>query len=820
MKEATMKFQRLQISFLILLSINTHAAEPAEITVQLNDPGIAVPSTLHGLFFEDINYGADGGLYAEMIQNRSFEDREHFYSWSEAAQAGAQGRSSVESEEPLNVNNTHFLRLYVTDPGPQGYGAANSGFDGLALSKGASYNFSVYARRRAGDEGSLRILLEDDQNRILSSAEITNIGPAWNKFEAVLSSAQNAAHGRLLVLATKAGTLDLDMVSLFPQATFRGRRNGLRADLAQVLADMKPGFLRFPGGCVVEGKDYDNAYRWKDTIGDVAERKQNWDLWQDAQSPHYDQSHGLGFFEYFQFCEDIGAQPVPVINCGMTCQARHGIPVPMDELGPWVQDAVDLVEFANGPESSRWGSERAKMGHPKPFGLKFLAVGNEQWGQGYFDRYKIFYDAIKAKYPDIQVISSSGPFVGDRLWRFAWNKFHSGTPADLVDEHYYVPPHWLLENNDRYAAYARQGPKIFVGEFAAQDSGRRNDLRSALAEAAYMTGLLRNADIVDMASYAPLLARVGHAQWQPNLIWFDNTNVLLTPNYYVQALFSQNRPDRVLPTVVKAPMDNPDPCGMIGVGTWKTRAEYKDIRVVSAGGQTLFQSDFSSGLDGWKTAGGDWSVVDGALRQGSTDENVRAVTGNPSWKDYTLTLRARKLGGEEGFLVLFETTNIDAPTWWNLGGWGNTEHGLQGDLPELQAPGSIETGRWYDIKIELRHGGVTAYLDGKLIHQAERKPAPALYSVAGRSNGDIVLDVVNTSSDPQETRIHLDGISHLTDTAQEIVLTSGSADDENSLGEPPKVAPVARTMAVAGPNFTELFPANSLTMIRLTSQIQ
>ncbi|MGD0814663.1 MAG: alpha-L-arabinofuranosidase C-terminal domain-containing protein [Verrucomicrobiota bacterium] len=814
-----MRFPTLQqILFLTLCLANPSAAEPAEITVRVNDPGIAVPCTMHGLFFEDINYGADGGLYAEMIQNRSFEDREHLYAWSEAAREGARGRFSTESEEPLNVNNTHFLRLYVMDPGTQGYGMANSGFDGLVLSKGGRYFFSIHAHRRAGDEAALRILLEDGQSHVLASAEITNVAPAWKKFEATMTSPADATNARLVVLATKAGTVDLDMVSLFPETTFRGRRNGLRGDLAQALADMKPGFLRFPGGCVAEGKDYANAYRWKDTIGDVAERKQNWNIWQDAQSPHYDQSYGLGFFEYFQFCEDIGAEPVPVINCGMTCQARHGIPIPLDELGPWVQDALDLIEFANGPEPSQWGLQRAAMGHPKPFGLKFLAVGNEQWLQGYFDRYDVFYRAIKTKYPGIRIISSSGPLVGDGLWRFAWDKFRTGTPADLVDEHYYVPPQWLLENSDRYAAYDRHGPKIFVGEFAGHDGNRRSNLRCALAEAAYMTGLLRNADIVAMASYAPLLARMGRAQWRPDLIWFDNSSVLLTPNYHVQALFARNRPDVVLPAAVTTPVDAPDPHGMIGVGTWKTRAEYKDIRVVSAEGRTLFECDFARGLDGWKTAGGDWSVVNGALRQSATDENVRAVTGDPSWKDYTLTLRARKLGGEEGFLILFETTNMNAPTWWNLGGWGNTEHGLQGAPAALHVPGSIDTGRWYNIKIELRHGEVMAYLDGKLIHQAERKSIPRLYSVAGRSGGDIVLDVVNVSSQPQETRINLEGASRVADTAQETVLTSASADDENTLGEPPKVAPATRSIAVAGTSFSEIFPPNSLTMIRLKTQ--
>ena len=357
---------------------NTGAAQ-ARVTVDANNLGLAVPPTLHGLFFEDINYGADGGLYAELVQNRSFEDREPFYAWSEVANAGARGRLTVESESPLNANNLHFLRIYVVVPGNAGYGAVNAGFDGIVLHAGDNYLFSIYARRRAGDSAALHVALEDASGRALAATDITDIGGTWQKFEAKLASTASVTNARLVVLATQPGVVDVDMVSLFPEKTFKGRRNGLRADLAQVLADLKPGFLRFPGGCVVEGKDFGNMYRWKDTIGDVSERKQNWNVWQDSRSPEYNQTYGLGFLEYFQFCEDIGAEPVPVVNCGMCCQARKGPPVPLDQLGPYVQDALDLIEFANGPTNSVWGAKRAALGHPAPFNMKFIAVGNEQW---------------------------------------------------------------------------------------------------------------------------------------------------------------------------------------------------------------------------------------------------------------------------------------------------------------------------------------------------------------------------------------------------------------------------------------------------------
>ncbi len=797
-------------------------AAPSHITVDTTAPGIAVAPTLHGLFFEDINYGADGGLYAELVQNRSFEHQEPLYAWSEISRGGAAGKIAVESEAPLNANNLHFLRVTTISTGTGGHGVVNFGFDGIPLRSGNRYRFSLHGRLPSGGSSRLHVALEDGAGRILAQAELPGLTASWQKFEVPLTSLGDATNGRLVVLATENGVVDLDMLSLFPENTFKNRPNGLRADLAQLLADMKPGFLRFPGGCVVEGKDCANSYRWKDTIGDVAERKQNWNLWRDGQSPEYNQTYGLGFFEYFQFCEDIGAEPVPVINCGMTCQARGGVPVPLDELGPWVQDAVDLVEFANGPATSRWGARRAQLGHPEPFHLKFLAVGNEQWHQEYFDRYSVFYRALKAKYPDLQLISSSGPFAGDDLWNFAWDKFHTGTPAQVVDEHYYVPPRWLLENVDRYASYDRKGPKIFVGEFAAHDGrGRRNNLRASLAEAAYLTGLLRQSDEVIMASYAPLFGKYGHAQWHPNLIWFDNTRVVPTPSYHVQALFARNRPDVVLPVKVDAPLRKTKAAGMIGVGTWNTQAEYKNIRVTASDGGVLFKSDFSHGMAGWKTQGGDWAVVDGALRQQSEGTDIRAVAGDPSWTEYTLTLRARKLGGEEGFLVLFQTPDAENPRWWNIGGWRNTADALQGGgLDERQVPGSIETNRWYDIRIELARNSVKAYLDGKLINQDESRPVSTLYCAAGRDQraGELVLQVVNVADAAQETDVDLKGVKKLIGPAEALMLTSTDPADENSLDNPAKVAPKTISFSPSEPQFRHVFPGNSLTVLRLKTE--
>jgi alpha-L-arabinofuranosidase len=533
------------------------AAGPAvRITVDTDHPGHAVSPLLHGVFFEDINYGADGGLYAELVQNRSFEHREHLFAWG-TVNRGGEGTVTVESAEPLNAKNPHYVRLSVRTPG-SGFGVANYGFGGIVTKTGENYLVSLRARAAANYGGALRVVIEDETGRPLGDCALTGLSEKWQKFDGVIKSTGSATHARLVVVATAPGRVDLDMVSLFPENTWKHRRNGLRADLVKMLADLHPAFMRFPGGCIVEGMDLPNRYQWKDTIGDVADRPENWNRWQDAMgdatAPQYYQTYGLGFFEFFQLCEDLGTEPVPILNCGMACQYESKQLAPLDQLGPFVQDALDLIEFANGPVTTRWGARRAAMGHPEPFHLKIVGVGNEQWGEQYFERYAVFQAALKAKHPEIQLVTGAGPGVDDGFWKLAWDKFRNGTPADIVDEHYYRPPQWFLENATRYDVQERRGPKVFAGEFAAHDGPQhRPTLRAAVAEAAFMTGLLRNSDLVAMSSYAPLFAKAGASQWAPDLIWFDNTRVYGTPSYHVQALYSRNRPDVILPVSVDGP---------------------------------------------------------------------------------------------------------------------------------------------------------------------------------------------------------------------------------------------------------------------------
>jgi len=529
----------------------------ATVVVDANHPGARISPTMWGVFFEDINFGADGGLYAELVKNRGFEFPEPLTGWSESVPAGGAGSLAIHDDAPFNPANPHYLRLTAT--AAPGYGVINEGFRGMGVRAGETYLFSTQLRVPEGKPAAIRVELIDPAGAVLGSARIegTAGGNGWSGVTAGIKPAATCAKARLKVLVEGAGVVDLDMVSLFPEKTWKNRPGGLRADMVNMLAEMKPGFVRFPGGCIVEGHYLTNRYQWKTTIGPVAERRLIMNRWNDEfkhrPAPDYYQSFGLGFFEFFQMCEDIGAEPLPILNCGMACQFNSGELVPLDQLDPYIQDALDLIEYANGGVTTPWGAKRAAAGHPAPFKLKMMGVGNEQWGMPYMDRYPKFAQAIHQRHPEIQLVASAGPAPADNNFRLAWANFRQWH-ADIVDEHCYAAPSWFLENDTRYDRYDRKGPKVFMGEYAAQSSGvakpdNTNNLECALAEAAYLTGLERNAEVVRMASYAPLFGQVDAWQWTPNLIWCDNLRVWGTPSYFVQQLFARNRGDRVLPTM-------------------------------------------------------------------------------------------------------------------------------------------------------------------------------------------------------------------------------------------------------------------------------
>ncbi len=564
MKAARYRSIAVTVIAIVACSVGFSAENAVRLVVRADQPGARISPTMYGIFFEDINFGADGGLHAELVKNRSFEFPEPMMGWSEVQIATAVGFLRVLDKEPLNPENPHYLHISVTDA-EDGYGIANDGFSGIGVRKGEEYVFSVFAR---GDPNAiLRIeLVTADPNtgRVLAKAKISGFRRGWTKKTVTLRPRATEAHARLRMLLTTWNTaVDLDMVSLFPKKTWKDRPNGLRADVVQWLADLKPGFLRFPGGCIVEGRYLSTRYQWKNTIGKPEERRLIINRWNDEfkhrPAPDYFQTFGLGFYEYFLLCEDIGAEPLPILNCGMACQFNSAELVPIDQLDPYIQDALDLIEFANGPATSTWGAKRASMGHPEPFNMKMLGVGNEQWGPQYIERYVPFVKAIKAKHPDIQLIGATGsdPEIfpnGPKEVAFLQEQLQS-LKADIIDEHFYRKPDWFLDSAGHYDNYKRSGSKVFVGEYGAQSVGvaspdNRNNRKCALAEAAFMTGLERNADLVIMSCYAPLFGHEERWQWRPDLIWFDNLTSYGSANYYVQQMFSRNRGDVVLPVEV------------------------------------------------------------------------------------------------------------------------------------------------------------------------------------------------------------------------------------------------------------------------------
>ncbi|MEH6658195.1 alpha-L-arabinofuranosidase C-terminal domain-containing protein [Leeuwenhoekiella marinoflava] len=522
-----------------------------ELMVDMSKTIAPIQPTMYGIFFEDINFAADGGLYAELIKNRSFEFTIPMMGWSQPNS----DRHSYNNESGFAMpvkyfegqGNLNFIRVQVKNAG--GYELHNEGFRGMGIKEGNTYRFTFDAKQMEGAISAVNAFLLDEEGNTIAEVSVPVSGSEWKNYTVEIVPNKTVMKGSLKLTFDGTGELGLDMVSLFPTDTWNGRENGLRKDLVQLLNDLDPGFLRFPGGCIVEGRTLARRYQWKKTVGPVEERPSLVNRWNTEfdhrLTPDYYQSFGLGFFEYFQLSEDMGAEPLPILSCGIACQFNTGELVPIDELEPYVQDALDLIEFANGSTDTPWGKVRADMGHPEPFNMKYIGVGNEQWGPEYIERYKVFNQAISEKYPDIIIVSGSGPFPDGDYFEYGMKELKE-IGAEIIDEHYYRSPEWFKENATRYDSYDRNGPKIFAGEYAAQSVAiaspdNKNNWDTALAEAAFMTGLERNAEVVQLTSYAPLMAHAEGWQWTPDMIWFNNLESYGTPNYYVQKLYSTNK---------------------------------------------------------------------------------------------------------------------------------------------------------------------------------------------------------------------------------------------------------------------------------------
>jgi alpha-N-arabinofuranosidase len=536
--------------WVFFISATLSAQSQITLQVDVNKPVTDIQPTMWGIFFEDINFAADGGIYAEMVKNRSFDFDERMMGWLQPnsdrhSLNENSGMATVFKEGSDRVN--HYVRVEVKNS--SGYQLINEGFRGMGVKANEKYNLSLKVRKSTGGISKIIFQLIDESGKVLGEASISPDSEKWKDYEAVIIAKTTESKAMLKITFEGSGVIEMDMISLFPEDTWMGRPKGMRKDLVQLLANLNPGFLRFPGGCIVEGRTLETRYQWKKTVGSIEDREMIINRWNTEfahrSTPDYFQSFGLGFFEYFQLAEDMEAEPLPILSCGMACQFNTAELVPLDELDPYVQDALDLIEFANGGVNSEWGKIRAEMGHPEPFNLKYVGIGNEQWGPDYFDRLKIFIETIKAKYPEIIIVSGTGPFPDGEHFDYAEKELRK-LNAEIVDEHYYRPPQWFLDNAGRYDSYERNSYKIFAGEYAAHveasvNPKEKNNWYAAMAEAAFLTGLERNADVVHLTSYAPLFAHVDGWQWAPDLIWFDNLSSYGTPNYYVQKLFSTNK---------------------------------------------------------------------------------------------------------------------------------------------------------------------------------------------------------------------------------------------------------------------------------------
>ena len=753
--------------------------QDTELRVDLSRPGKKVTPNQFGIFFEEINHAGDGGLYAELIRNGSFTEAPTLDAWSEVRAGKAKVNLFFESAMPLNAVKSRSLRIEVDSTNGERAGIANEGYWGIAVKNGDSYEFSMYARGAAGFAGPVTVTLEGKDGTVCGQTQISGLKPAWNRFTGSIQTRATDPAARLTISASQTGTFWIDMVSLRPGNDI------FRADLLQKLKDLKPGFIRFPGGTYVQGNERETAFRWKSTIGDLASRRgyynAPWSYWSNDN---------MGFHEYLLLCERLNAAPMYVVYAGMTWTPgskspfgvlqHHKIPVgdfPMDEMGPIVQDAVDAIEYANGPATSKWGALRAKAGHPAPFGLKYVEIGNEDGSNPlYIDRYTLIYKAIKARFPDVQII------VNERRGGFA------NLPMDLLDEHIYARPLAAIEMAKRLDARDRNGTKSVLAEYAVQNSAGFGNMRAALAEAVMLDGVERNSEIMPLASYAPLLANVHAINWRPDLIYFDGTSSFGTPSYYVQKIFADSRLDSVVPVQVNAAEMKVRTDGTVSAEGYDAQAQFQDEKITGSG------------------------------------------------IDYTYTVHARKTGGDGGLVIRFAKQTDGAYLAWFLGvrhrantllvwgGGGNQDvpgHQLEtsfGGAIGSAVAGNIDTDRWYDLKIRVQGRRVQCSLDDKEIQNVEipESLGPSVYAAAGRTAaGEIVLRFVNISPLNQNVSVDLAGANANRYSGVATYLTASNLDDENSLAEPTHIAPIQRQLPGVESNFQYEVEGNSFTVIKL-----
>ncbi len=829
--------------FATLLGLmGTNTSAQVVINVDALQQGPAVSPTHYGIFYEDINHAADGGLYAELIRNRSFEDdlmptgrrrgrrdgqqdrAPRITSWS--AQGGA--RISLTQKNLLNSVQHNALQVEIAASGD---GVRNEGFWGINAVKGRKYQLSFFIRSEQGYKGKLTAQLVGKDGKVLASTPVSvNAKAEWQKVTAQLTATGDDAKAEFLLTADKAGQFQLDVVSLFPP-TFKNRPNGMRPDLAQMLADMHPRFMRFPGGCFVEGQQSpDNAFRWKRTIGPIEEREGhanvNWG---------YRTSDGIGFHEYLQLSEDLGAKPLFVVNVGIW----HGGCDPYDKIDSWIEECLDALEYANGPVTSKYGKMRADNGHPAPFGLEYIEIGNENYNYNmqnnsdqsdhYPERYIQFYKAIKAKYPNVKCIGNVESWSTDNP---SWRNEH---PVDMVDEHYYRDPKWFANRFNKYDTYPRDRHKVYVGEYAVTSQfGDIGNLNAALGEAVYMMGMENNSDVVVMNSYAPIFVNENDARWRPDMIRFNSRDCMGTPSYYVQQLFANNIGTRVLKTDCTWKLEMPKVAETaeeakpvhVGLATWNTQAEYRNA-TLTIDGKEIRLDDF----DKWEKVNGAWSTKDGRYKQSSDEQPAMSVASMPiSARKYSYKVEAMKHGGAEGFIALVNYLDPKHHLWYNVGGWGNVQSNVEqtigGGKVQIGQDGKrfhVENNRWYQLRVDVDGDSIRSYIDDKLDFACKAQKSTAMEGVYATTTIDelakvMYVKVVNVGEGSADGTLNLANCQ--VNTAKAISLTrlsSASGDDENTLQTPRAIHPVqAEAKATDAHTVRFHVPAFSVNILKLS----
>ncbi len=815
----------------------------AEITIDVAQHGADIPSSMYGIFFEEINHAGDGGLYAELVQNRGFEDTsvpegyrvkdgklyppanscnhltcakphpdmcyrwptEEIPAWSLTQPEGEGASMKLTTEYPLNSATPTALK--VTLPAEGRVAIGNTGFWGMNIEEGKDYYLRLYTSngKRFDGKAVIRLVGEDGQE-LCNCPLAIDMAKAWSEYTGHLTATGSDSRAHLVIELEGKGTLLLDYVSLFPFETFRNCANGLRKDIAETLEAMRPAFVRWPGGCVVEGITLSNRIKWKETIGDPVTRPGVYDTW------GYRTTMGFGYHEFLQFCEDIGAGGMFVCNVGLGCQGRVGDACKEDEVDSFIEDVLDAIDYALGDGTTEWSRKRVENGHPAPFPLKYVEIGNENWGPVYEKRYDKFYKAIKEKYPQLKLISTLG--LGGQ---------HRHERVDMIDPHWYVSPEFFFASDKLFDQQERGDYEIYIGEYAVNQNVGGGNLLGALAEAAFLTGVERNSDLVKMASYAPLFENVNDRVWPTNLIWFDSYRVMGRSSYQVQKMYAENRPSFNVATSFEQPVIPVGVKGQIAVGGWNTDNEYKDLKVTLADGRTV-EADMSQG---WTPQEGTWNAEGGTLKgsgPGVMRWNLWSVP--EAFGDCSISLKARKIAGAEGFLIYFGMHDGKNGYVLNIGGWGNQTTAFQringNDMPQIPNNISqyVEEGRWYDIRIDIKDGKFTYSLDGKqMLETAIENIQRYVVSGYDENTGELIVKFVNATKEPFSTSVNLQNVTSVKRKGKVVTLTSADPKDENTLDDPKRVFPRESTFNKFSGQFDYTFEPWSFTVLRIKAEI-